>query len=562
MQRTDDNPPDGDSHRTRRRVKRRSAGLRHTGATRTCRPQRHTAERGNDKVDAPAEDTIEYPKWSDLPVIHAGNPDVRELAEHTWTVLDARRPRRVFRWGSELARVKRTALGTPILEPLTFDLLRHTLVRAANWYAKEDHLVLPPAKVIKDMLADSDPSLPLLRRIVSTPVFSADCRLICTDGYDESSGIFLLPPPGVTWLPVTAEPADDDAKEALRLIFDDLWANFPFVGPSDRAHALALLLLPFARALIGGPTPFHLFCKPTTRTGATLLVDTIHRVATGGPLNVMTLPEGEEERRRTLTAQLAAAPTYIIFDNLRELSSPAVSAAITSTRWVDRLIRSSNRLDLPVECGWVGTGNNPRLSDEIAGRTVPCRLDAGMERPWERDAFKHPFILEWVREHRVELVHGVLVLIQHWIAAGQPLGTRTLGGFESWSRVVGGILQVAQVPGFLGNLRELHAAADTDTRGWLQLFTKWWDTLGDRPVGTADVFPLLDLEGESPIDAGLERGRTGRELTAGGKRAAFGSRLVERQGRIFGGFRLVAVGKRHQACQWRLERMPEDQGGA
>ena len=220
-----------------------------------------------------------------------------------------------------------------------------------------------------------------------------------------------------------------------------MWHDFPFVGRSDRAHALALLLLPFARALIQGPTPLHLFRKPTPRTGATLLVDTIHRIATGGPLNVMTLPEGEEERRRTLTAQLAAAPTYIIFDNLRELSSPAVSAAITSTRWTDRLIRSSNLLDLPVECGWVGTGNNPTLSDEIAGRSVPSHLDARMERPWERNAFKHRFILEWVRDHRVELAHAALLLIQRWIAAGQPLGTRTLGGFESWSRVIGGILE-------------------------------------------------------------------------------------------------------------------------
>jgi len=414
--------------------------------------------------------------------------------------------------------------------------------------------------VIKDMLADPDPPLPLLRRIVSTPVFSADGRLICTEGYDESSGIFLLPPPGVTWLPVGAEPSKEDVADALRLIFEDLWVDFPFVGPSDRTHALALLLLPFARAFIEGPTPLHLFCKPTTRTGATMLVDTIHRIATGGPLNVMTLPEGEEERRRTLTAQLAGAPTYVVFDNLRELSSPAVSAAITSTRWTDRLIRSSRTLDLSVECGWVGTGNNPVLSDEIAGRSVPCHLDARMERPWEREAFKHPFILEWVREHRLKLVHAVLTSIQRWIAVGQPLGSRTLGGFESWSRVMGGILQVAAVPGFLGNLRELHEAAGTDTRGWLQLFTKWWDRLGDRPVGTADVFPLLDLEGEAPIDVGLERGRTGRELTAGGKRAAFGSRLVERQGRIFAGFRLVAVGKRHQACQWRLERIRDEPG--
>ena len=121
---------------------------------------------------------------------------------------------------------------------------------------------------------------------------------------------------------------------------------------------------------------------------------------------------------------------------------------------------------------------------------------------------------------------------------------------------------VAGVPGFLDNLRDLHHAADTNTRAWVQLFTKCWDTFGNRPVGSANVFPLLDLEGEAPIDLGLGKGRSGKELSAAGNKAAFGSRLVEREGRIFGGFRLVDVGELHHARQWRLEQMPDEAGDA
>ena len=93
---------------------------------------------------------------------------------------------------------------------------------------------------------------------------------------------------------------------------------------------------------------------------------------------------------------------------------------------------------------------------ELARRTVRIRLDAKMDRPWERTEFRHPHLLEWVMQHRGELIWTALTLIRAWLVAGQPEGASVLGGFEAWSRVVGGVLSVAQVPGFLDNVREVY----------------------------------------------------------------------------------------------------------
>ena len=110
------------------------------------------------------------------------------------------------------------------------------------------------------------------------------------------------------------------------------------------------------------------------------------------------------------------------------------------------------------------TGNNPTLSSEIARRTVRIRLDAKRDRPWLRDRFRHPDLRQWVSAHRHELVAAALTLVRTWIATDKPdpTGSSALGMFESWSRVTGGILQVAGVPGFLSNLSDFYESTDTE----------------------------------------------------------------------------------------------------
>jgi hypothetical protein len=57
-----------------------------------------------------------------------------------------------------------------------------------------------------------------------------------------------------------------------------------------------------------------------------------------------------------------------------------------------------------------------------------------------------------------------------WILAGRPEGVNTtLGSFESWCEVVGGILEYAGLNGFLGDLKEMHrdtVDGDDDAEQW------------------------------------------------------------------------------------------------
>src|SRR5207244_2518221 len=102
---------------------------------------------------------------------------------------------------------------------------------------------------------------------------------------------------------------------------------------------------------------------------------------------------------------------------------------------------------LPNRAVWLASGNNTKLSRELIRRTLWCRLDARVDAPWERSEFRHPHLIRWAKENRGALVHAALTLCQAWVAAGRPAGQRTLGMFEGWAEVVGGVLEVAGVPG-------------------------------------------------------------------------------------------------------------------
>src|SRR5262249_21633154 len=131
---------------------------------------------------------------------------------------------------------------------------------------------MPPKDVIQDVLATPNMPLPILRGIVHVPVFSPSGCLRTEPGYDEESGLYHAPPSGLFIPDIPANPTSHDIAVARQLLYE-LLLDFPFVSDADRTNAIAVLLLPFVRNLIDGPTPLHLIEKPTPGTGASLLAD-------------------------------------------------------------------------------------------------------------------------------------------------------------------------------------------------------------------------------------------------------------------------------------------------
>ena len=498
-----------------------------------------------------------------LPTLRADNGDLAAVTDQCWDILhDANDPPWLYRCAGHPAWIEPDDKGRPVPKGLSDNRLRHILARLISWTAraKNGELVpaYPPGGVVANLLATPDPDLPVLGGIVTAPVFGAGGELLTTPGYHPANELLYLPPPGFTIPPVPEHPSAAEIAASRALLLDDMLGEFPFVGEAERAHVLALLLLPFLRPMIKGPTPLHLIEKPEAGTGATLMVDVIATVTTGASIQVMVEGKDDEEWRKRLTAKLREIPTLLLIDNLRRtLDSSAVAAALTAPVWEDRILGKSENVHFPIRCTWIATGNNHQFSNEMARRLIRIRLDAETDQPWLRDGFRHKNLLGWVRENRGRLVAACLTLGRAWIAAGKPRHARTIGSFEEWAHIVGGVLDVAGVPGFLGNLKETYHTTSAEGSAQGVFISAWWDRHGPQPVGTAELYDLaVTCDPALPLGEGSERSQ----------RTTLGMIVTRLRDRVLkvdeAMLRLKALGCRHKVQQWALlPRAPDGSGG-
>ena len=440
-----------------------------------------------------------------LPGIQVNNRQLRDVIADSWAAIhainepapgDTAKPF-LFQKAGTLMRIAGEGSSARI-EPHCETSVYGILARSANWHKVTEAAVLaaPPSRdTARDMLVNPDFALPPLESVVRTPMFGRDGVLIATAGYHRADAVWLFSDPTLEIGTVPSSPTGEEIARARSLLIDDLLVDFPFVRDSDRAHAVAAILLPFMRRMIEGCAPIHLIEAPTQGSGKGLLASLIGIVTTGAAPEGRTLPEDEDDIRKMITAELINGRPTILIDNLNEkrlLDSSALASVVTLPVWRDRILGISRMLDLKNHALWMMTGNNPQLSDEMSRRCVRLRIDPRIDRPWLRAGFKHPLVTEWARENRSALVHAALTLIQAWIAAGRPLHDRRLGSFEKWSEVIGGVLQVAGISGFLGNLNELYASADSDGQMWREFTGAWWEAYREEPKRVSELNQLCE----------------------------------------------------------------------
>ena len=275
-------------------------------------------------------------------------------------------------------------------------------------------------RVVKTLIARDGseyPGLARVERVVDVPVLTAGADLLTEPGLDGGSGIYYRPAEGLDGLHVPENPGPDDVAEALEYLMVEYLGDFEFVADADRAQALALLLLPFVRDYIPGPTPMHVIIAPDIGSGKTLLAQAC--LLPGCGLVPATAPtKQEDEWRKRVTSALLGGTSAILLDNMTSLDSGALAAALTTGTWSDRVLGESREVHLPVRNAWVATGNNLALSPEQARRSAPVFLDPGDVRPADRPrgAFRHTDLLGWGQKHRRALVEAALTLVEHLAA--------------------------------------------------------------------------------------------------------------------------------------------------
>lgn len=288
-----------------------------------------------------------------------------------------------------------------------------------------------------------------------------------------------------------------DVAAAVELL-RDLLCDFPFDddGGASFAHALALALSIVTRPLIDGPVPMFYAGAPTQGTGKGKIIETLGVVATGESVDIMTPCKEDEEWRKRIPGLLREHSAITMIDNVSgTLDSEALTGLLTARYYKDRRLGYNDQtLIYANNTVWCVTGNNVRFSRDLERRVVTIRLVPDREDPHNRSGFKYQLPAEASRR-RVELLTALHTLVAWWVQKGQPAGSGTLGSFEEWVRVVGGILDAADVEGFLGNRDTALLATGTDFAEWAAFLGKWAEhsRFGLKSGGAATAGELAEL---------------------------------------------------------------------
>ena len=413
----------------------------------------------------------------------------------------------------------------------------------------------PPTNLLHTVLArGSWPGIPQCDIVTDVPLVAADGTVQTDEGYCAASRTYLTSdryrggPDAVT---------REDAVAAAQWFFDWPLSGFPFEDEASRVHALCAILQGFLMLVIDSNTPLIFIDALMRSSGKTLLAEFIMGVSCDAP-KTMALPDTEQERLKTLVSTLMERPSHLLFDNVSgEIRSSTLDGVLTSRVYSARILGHSTNMSVPINATFLMTGNQGKLSTDLASRSMYIRLDARCENPEERDGFKIKNLLGWLQENRVECIHRALTILAYWVGQGMPpYGGHRRHRQGRWASVMGGVMEAVGLgEHFLGNTRELSDNMDEETRRWRSFVEAWWQEHSGEAVGGGDLMVLAFGRQDSfghVVEADGVWADKMWTTSAVRLKAALGKWLVQMTGRIFSGYQITCSKDAKNGNKYRL----------
>jgi hypothetical protein len=458
--------------------------------------------------------------------------------------------------------IRRPAGSTRIV-PLPLPLLRERLAAGAE-FVRVDHTgkakpIHPPSWCVQAVHARGQwRGVRELAGVVEAPVLRPDGTILQKPGYDPATG--LLFSPRREWPTVPEAPTREEAY-AARDVLLDLVADFPFAKPVHRSGWLAFLLTLLARHAFDGPAPLFLFDGNTPGAGKGFLVELATVIAHGTETPCSIRPDEDAEMRKHITAAAMAGDSLIVLDNVTGmLGCDALDAALTGTRWKDRVLGTNTRVDLPLNVTWAATGNNVMLRRDTRRRVVQVRLETPLENPQDRTDFRRPQLRAYVRDNRPELLTAALTVLRGFTArrpGWKPARSPVWGSFEGWTDLVcqAAVWAGLDDPGLTQlDLRERHADPDTEALPALLAGIEFLDATGNG-LTVAEIVSLCELSPTPGFMAALTLLAPGRNAAEKVNVRSLGMRLHHLRGSVIGGMHLDRRADNVQNVgRWRVVR--------
>jgi hypothetical protein len=264
--------------------------------------------------------------------------------------------------------------------------------------------------------------------ITTAPILAGDGTFRTGSCYDESTGLWCHNIPEVN---VPEEPTGAQAKASL-CVLRRFFRTFAFadavtvkdailgvdvVDPLasaglDESSLLVSLMTAVCRASLI-LAPGILATAPAfsgAGTGKGLATKAICIIASGAPPSAFTAGHDTEEMDKRLTAALVDARPAIFLDNYngKDLKSDILASALTENPCEVRPMGQTAMVKLHTRTLIAMTGNDVRISEDMARRLIQTNYDAKCENP-ELRPFRPGFLNTVYKERATLLGHALTV---------------------------------------------------------------------------------------------------------------------------------------------------------
>jgi putative DNA primase/helicase len=433
------------------------------------------------------------------------------------------------------------------------------LARAAEWQvwdgrSKKWRLIDPPGLIASVLAARAGRwRLRSISGVITCPTLRPDGSVLSAPGYDPSTRLYYMPDPSLRMPALTENPTRTDAVQALTLL-TDLLAQFPFVAPVDRAVALSLIVSAVIRGALG-VVPVHAFTAPTPGSGKSYLADVTSAIVSGRFCPVITPGRSEEELEKRLGAMLLAGYSIISLDNISNgLGGDALCQIAERPTVRIRILGKSETPECEFRGVIIANGNNLAVIGDMTRRIVLGKLDAGIERPEEREFPFDP--VQRVLGDRGLYINAAMTAVRAYLAAGRPGKCKPLASYAEWSNTVRSALVWLDCGDAVQTMLEVR---DSDPvlstlRNVLECWRVAFGEEGKTAQQVAAEFSFFDpltQKGEAltALRAALVPVAAVRNVIDTGK---LGYWLRNSKGRPAGGLKFVVTGKPHGTTEWAV----------
>jgi hypothetical protein len=437
-----------------------------------------------------------------------------------------------------------------------------TGVRVKGWIEK----YLTTGKRIRGKFAEKTMSVVQARSLIENPFFisqlpkisriapvplpilmrDGDIRML-RPGFNKELEIYcpLNSPP--------IQPLDiDQAREVLNFAH----LGFEFKNAQSRTHAIARLLTPFFKGVIGfsEPLPCWYFNANRPRCGKDYLAGITQITYEGFAFEDAALGDDPEETRKRITAGLLAGRRFFHFANCQGyLADKYFIQAITDRVWRDRLLGSNDAAsDLQIinESEYsVSANQGLTYREDVEPRLRKIDLVF-----YEEDANSRVFPVEdlhgWAIDHRPLVLSAVYSVFKYWFERGMP-NSHPFASFKRWGKIIGGAMVLTE----LGDPTQPHEdesllSGDLQTEAMKALYGLAYEHFPEEWVPKKEIYAIVAANRAEDDRLAWFGDLSGDNKKSGQSR--IGKTIAHFNGRILGGIRLAIDDSTKKTQRWQL----------